>query len=1002
MRISKSVVLTSMLCVFSSISFSQVVNVTEKQDYAFATGLYRDGQYNLALQQFNAFLKNHPDTRYVEEITFLSGECFLQEKMYDSALSDYQKILSDFPNSVFSVRARLRTGEVWLQVGKLDRSEKILKEVLSDEKGQDIGGEAAYKLGQLFTAQEDYNNAIKYFQLSYEGYKASGIADYAMYGSAWSLGKLGEFEKSKAGFAEMLSAYPESRLKADAIEKMGECDFFLGNYTAAIPEFSAADSLASEDQVGESASYYEGRAYENMGESDSAIGTYQGYLNGFSSGSHSSEVRLLFSKLLVATPTRSREAISVLRNVTRGDTLYFECQLETARALEEVGSPDTAETILLGLIKSNNSPFQVAEARYELGKLYFRSKAYSKSVESFLLASKDTSLYAEAMKNAALSSAASGDYRNAKTYFLNSVLRLQGKNLLNAHFDYAAVLYASGDYRDAEQIYLAAEKTALSGADSSEALYMAGESSYRAQDFKSSLFHYQNYILSFRSGNHYGTALLGIGYSNYFLKSYISAADAFQKFVDVYPNSPLASGALLRLGDCYYYNKDYQKALDIYKSAASKLSNAAGAGEDSTAAYATYQSGESCYWLGRYDDAIGIFRSLLKKYPNSSLSPDAQYAIGWVCFSQKQYSQAISEFNKVTVNYPTSPTAVRALYSNGDSYYNLAEYQQALICYSELLSKYPTSEYVDNAIVGMQYCLTVLGRAKEAELVIDNFVRDHPQLPDVDRVYYKKIEYALNQKHYSEAERELKEFIVKFPRSSLSGAALYNLALVEINLGKVKTATGVLSDLIARVPGDEYSTEGRIKLAELYQSNNGYSEAERLLTDASSAKDVYAITAQAELGKLYLDRGDTSRAESVLSKVAMSDTSNDEETAKARLMLSGVYFGERRTADAISLASSVAKTRDDLIGAQAQLKVAEYYCNDGDSANAVVSFLRVKYVFASFTDVVAKSQLEYADCLLKFGNKREAKAVLVEFVRDREPDSYTRTAREKLKEIRSN
>ena len=302
----------------------------------------------------------------------------------------------------------------------------------------------------------------------------------------------------------------------------------------------------------------------------------------------------------------------------------------------------------------------------------------------------------------------------------------------------------------------------------------------------------------------------------------------------------------------------------------------------------------------------------------------------------------------------------------------------------------------------MQYCLTVLGRSKEAETVIDNFVRDHPQLPNVDKVYYKKIEYALNQKQYPEAERDLKEFIVKFPRSSMSGAALYNLALVEIDLGKVKTATGILSDLIAKTPGDEYTTAGKIKLAELYKSSKGYSEAERLFREASNAEDIYGITARVELGKFYLERGDTLDAESVLSKVSTADTANDDAESDAKVMLSEIYFSRGRTADAISLASSVAKTRDDLIGAQAQLKVAEYYCNDNDSANAVISFLRVKYVFPSFTDIVAKSQLEYADCLVKFGNKREAKTLLQEFVRGRTEDSYTKLAREKLKEIKSN
>jgi TolA-binding protein len=1001
MKTIERVLLVALLSVVPSVSFSQVTSVTEQQDYSFAIGLYRDGQYDLALQQFRVFLKNYPNTQHVVEVTFLSGECLLQKKMYDSALGQYQKILNEYPNSTYFIRAKLRIGEVWLQLSKLDRAEKILKEVLAERVDDNLKGEAAYKLGQLFTDREDYNNAIKYFQLSYEGYKGSGIADYAMYGAAWSLGKLGEFDKSKERFAELLSTYPETKLKADAIEKMGECDFFLKDYRSAIGEFSEAASLSSESQVAEPALYYEGRAYQNVGGSDSAVLVYSSYLSEFPSGNHSSEVRLLLSRLLVATSTGARTALIVLRDVPRDDPFYFDSRLETARAYEAAGSLDTAETILSALAKSKSSPHQIAESQYELGKLYFKSKSYSKSVESFLLAAIDTSLYAESMKNAAISSAASNDYHDAKQYFANSILKLHGKDLLDAHFDYAAALYASGDYKGAAQIYLTAEKLGTSDSEKSEALYMAGESSYRAGDYNSSLSFYRDYFQSYPGGNHASTALLGIGYSNYFLGNFIAGAGAFQKFIDSYLTSPLFPDALLRLGDCYYYNKDYEKALGIYDNASLKFSSATGGKTDSLAAYAMYQSGESDFWLGRFQDAINKFQSLLGKYPNSSMAPDAQYAIGWVFFSQKLYSHAVGEFDKVTTIYPDSPTAVRALYSKGDSYYNSAQYQQALMCYSELLSKYPTSQFVDNAIVGMQYCLTVLGKPKEAEKVIDNFVRDHPLLPNLDKVYYKKIEYALNQKNYSEAERDLKEFVIKFPRSSLSGAALYNLAIVEISLGKKKIAIGVLSDLIAKRPGDEYTTAGKVKLAELYESNEGYSEAERLLTEASNAEDVFGVTAQAELGRFYLDRGDTLKAESVLSRVATTDTLNDEERAKAKVMLSEIYFSKGRVDDAISLASSVAKTRDDLIGAQAQLKVAEYYCSDDDSANAVTSFLRVKYVFASFTDVVAKSQLEYADCLLKFGNKKEARKLLQEFVRDRGEDAYTRLARQKLKEIKS-
>ena len=303
----------------------------------------------------------------------------------------------------------------------------------------------------------------------------------------------------------------------------------------------------------------------------------------------------------------------------------------------------------------------------------------------------------------------------------------------------------------------------------------------------------------------------------------------------------------------------------------------------------------------------------------------------------------------------------------------------------------------------MQYCLTVLGRPEEAESVIDNFVKDHPDLPDVDRIYYKKVEYALNQKHYTEAERALKEFLVKFPGSSMAPKALYNLATVEMDLGKGGSAIGFLSDLISKKPPTEYTTAGQIKLADIYTARKSYGEAEKLLTEAASTANDYSTGAQVALGRLCLREGDTLRAESNFSKAALSQTDsvNDGDKAEAKVLLSRIYFDKGRVNDAISLANAVAKTREDLIGARAQLDVAEYFCASGDSSNAVLAFLRVKYVFPSFGDIVAKSQLELAACLAKFGNISDARSLLQEFIKGRGDDSFTKEAKEKLKQLRS-
>ncbi len=1017
MKIAEIIIFVALVEGFPSISLCQVAGgkVEEQQDYSFAVGLYRDGQYELALQQFRSLLKNYPNSQRIDEITFLSGECLIQMKMYDSALIDYRNVMENYPGSSYFTRSELRSGEVSVQLNEFDKAEKLLKEVLSGNTDDALKGEASYKLGQMFVDKEDYTNAIKYFQLSYEGYKNSGFADYALYGKAWCTGKLSEYTEAKEEFQEMLADYPDSKLKADATEKIGECDFFQGNYQKAIQEFSNSTAISSEEQVAEPALYYEGRSYEAADLPDSAGSVYTEYMNKFPSGDHSDEVRVFLSKILIAEKSHAREALELLSKVEHKNPVYFDARLETAHAYETAGSPDSAELTLNELTKPPNSLREISSAYYELGKLYYNEKSYSKSVESFLNASPDTSLYPEAMKNAAISAAAGGDYKNAKVYFLNAIMKLQREELLTAHFDYAAALYATKDYDGAAQIYLAAEKLASSPPEAdaplahdkeqSEALYMAAESFYGAKNYSSSLTDYKKYLQAYPNGTHSATALFGVGYSYYFSNEFTNAAHIFQQFVDSYPNSPLLSDAYLRLGDAYFYNKDYEKALGVYQEAATKFQ------ADTSTAYAVYQVGESNFWLGRLDAATAAFRSLLKNYPESSIVSDAQFAIGWVYFSQKQYPQAISEFKNTVLNYPNSAAAARALYSQGDAYYNLQNYDDALASYQRLLAKYPTSDYVDNAIVGMQYCLTVLGRTKEAETVTDDFVRAHPQLAHIDRIYYKKAEYGLNQKHYTEAERDLREFIVKFPKSEILGKALYNLALVEINLGREKAAIGILSDLIDKQPWDEYTDAGRIKLAEIYQGQKEYTVAQKLLENAAASGDVYGTKAQTDLGKLYLAEGDTLKAESTLSKAALtqSDSSalevhqppaeNNEDRDEAKILLSSIYFNRGRSEDAISLANSVAKTRDDTVGADAQLKVAEYYCDYGDTSNAVLSFLRVKYVYASFTDIVAESQLELADCLAKSGNKREARALLRDFIKGRADDSFTKLAREKLEEF---
>ena len=999
MRSLRTVILTLLTAFVPVVSYSQVAGGTlaEQQDYTFAVGLYRDGQYALALQQFKNFLKNYPNASRSDEITFLCGECLIQQKLYDSALIYYQKVLAAYPSSSYFERCHLRLGEIYLQTDNFTRSEAELKSVLSGSRDVDLQGEASYRLGQLFADKDDYSNAIKYFELSYEGYPKSAFVDYAMYGEGWCYGKTGKFDEGKRKFGELLARFPDTKLRPDVIEKMGECDFFVGNYATAIAEFDSSAAISMNEESAEPAVYYEGRAYEGLSQPDSAKSTFSRYLLNFPNGQHTDEVKLLYARLLDVSIAGASESIRLLSGIPTKSPFYLDSRIEVSNAYQVSGSPDSARATLEQLLKSTTDHEAIARTDFALGKLLFEQKSYQESEKAFVSASNDAGLYPESMKNAALSASAHGDYKSAKAYFLDAISRLKGDDLAKAHFDYAASLYAGSDYAGAGQIYLTAANIATNEKEKEEAIYMAAESYYRAGQYGTSLTNYRNYLKEFQNGQHESGAVLGIAYSSFYLNDFTTASEYFRKFIDAGGNSPLIPVSYLRLGDCYYYGKDYKKAIDVYESAAKKFAN------DTTSAYDWYQDGQANYRLGQYGPAITAFEFVVSTYSGTAVAPEAHYAMGWVYFTMTKYPQAIAEFDEVIAQYPESPVAARSLSTKGDAFYNQGKYQDALSSYQALLEKYPSSDYVDNAIMGMQYCLTVLGRSSEAESVIDNFVREHPSLATIDRIYYKKVDYDLNQKRYADAERDLKEFIVKFPRSPLVGKVLYNLANVELTLGKEKSAMGILSDLIDRKPADEYSTAGKIKLAEIYQGRKNFAEAGRMLASAVEAGDSYMPAALVDLGKLDLAEGDTAKAESSLLQASQSgvDSLSGSQAGEAKILLSGIYFERGQTKDAVDLANSVAKSREDAIGAEAQLRVAEYYCRSGDSTDAVLAFLRVKYVFSSFSDIVAQSQLEMADCVADFGNIREARSVLQDLIQSRSEDSYTRSAREKLRSLRT-
>ncbi|MDR2191321.1 MAG: tetratricopeptide repeat protein [Endomicrobium sp.] len=107
-------------------------------------------------------------------------------------------------------------------------------------------------------------------------------------------------------------------------------------------------------------------------------------------------------------------------------------------------------------------------------------------------------------------------------------------------------------------------------------------------------------------------------YSDFSMAKYDLAYQGFKSFLDKYPNAELAAQAQFYMGECLYSKKQWQKALEEYMKIEGKYK------KSDLIATARLKTALCYEQLGKPDDAMNIFGSIVKDFPQSSESLTAK------------------------------------------------------------------------------------------------------------------------------------------------------------------------------------------------------------------------------------------------------------------------------------------------------------------------------------------------------------------------------------------
>lgn len=934
---------------------SQSASLAEEQDYAFAYGLYSDGLYQLASGQFDAFLQKYPSSIKRLDAFFLSVECRFQQQQFDTAARLFARFLSEYPNSKLSDDAYLRMGESHLRLNKPELAIPSFKKILDSFSTSDLAGEAAYWAGDAYVRMHDFENGIKYYLLAYEHYPENRLRDYALYAIGWAYQTKGEYAPAVEWYKKLPVQFPQSTLISASLVRIGECSFAMREYRKAIDDLRASRAgIKGSDERGE-ADYLIAESYYHLAEFDQARRMYEQFLIDHPEHKLSRDVtyalgwcHLKLNNYLLAESTFDKAAVG-----NDGPALAALFRRGTAEKLG--GKPDEALGTWADVIARGPRSEWTDNALLETGVVLYERDEFAKALPQFqriVTEFPSSDVLADASRMLGECHVALGDFRAAKEAFARAVGidTAPYETRANALYQLAWSQYKLDQRTEAIETFSQFIADFSKHPKSHDAMFWRAEAAYQLGRYDDALKDYD--AVSGAASSKRDDALYGAGYALYKGGNYKEASVRFDRLVSVSPGSRFSFDARVRLADCYFFLKDYKSAEGAYRTVVRQFS------ERADRDYPMYQLGQTSFRLNNYEDALRQFQGVVAMTA-SPLADDAQYAIGWLWFQGKNYDEAISQFRTLIQKFPQSDLVARAHYSIGDAFYNQQNYAQAEQSYRAVLRGFPKSPLVVDAISGIQYCLLAQGKQQEALAVIDAFVRENPGSAESQALLLKKGDLLFSQKQFEAAIKEYRAFLDRYPQSPLVANAWYWIGRSYEGLNRILDAAtafergGDFEGGSAKIRAESYLQAG-----ESYRALKSYDKARQALRSVETLGRGTDLAPESLYlqGRVSEEAGDMPSALQQYNAV-ITQFQTSLAADKARISLARIYLRETNYADALNLAEQVATSRTDQFGAEAQYVVGLHYAQQGDWQNAIPAYLRVRYIFPSQEEWLARAYL---------------------------------------------
>ena len=208
--------------------------------YAVAAGHYAAQRWALAVDEFQALLKEHPDYGPNHKSRFFLAEALVQLGRYDEAQSQFREYLRQEPSGAYATQAGFRAGEAALLGGHPSAAREALQDFAAKHPTDKLNAYVLNYLGQIAVSDGSGAEAEHEYREAIERFPQDALQDDYHYGLARAEleGKRPEAEK----LYRKLADGADKALAEQAMLRLATSQSAGGRYADAAETFEAFEA----------------------------------------------------------------------------------------------------------------------------------------------------------------------------------------------------------------------------------------------------------------------------------------------------------------------------------------------------------------------------------------------------------------------------------------------------------------------------------------------------------------------------------------------------------------------------------------------------------------------------------------------------------------------------------------------------------------------------------------------------------------------------------------